>query len=259
MGDTSERDATIRRLIRWAAPQDAVRALLLTSTRAVPGAAVDALSDYDVILVARDIRPFAAERDWVADFGAVLVDHWNPIRPDPATGFAVAGNVVQYADGPKIDFTLWPVALLAQLACAPALPDELDGGYRILLDKDGTAARLRPPTYRAHIPAKPAAEEYQALVREFFNDAPYVAKYLWRGELLPAKWGLDHNITYLPTADARVAHGARSRLGGARPHPGQGPGAPPPGGPPRAARGYLRGGRARGELGGALRDASPLP
>ncbi len=197
MHDTPARDATIRRLVRWAAPQDAVRALLLTSTRAIPGAAVDARSDYDVILVARDIRPFAVERGWVADFGAVLVDHWNPIRRDPATGIAVAGNVVQYAEGPKIDFTLWPVALLAQHGCAPALPDELDGGYRILLDKDGAAAGLRPPTYRAHIPAKPAAAEYQALVREFFNDAPYVAKYLWRGELLPAKWCLDHHMKHV--------------------------------------------------------------
>jgi len=190
MGDTPARDATIRRLIRWAAPRDAVRALLLTSTRAVPGAAVDARSDYDVILVARDIRPFAADRGWVADFGAVLVAYRDPLAPDPDHGIAQAGHVVQYADGLKIDFRLWPIALVRAIAGAPALPPELDAGYRVLLDKDGLAARLRPPTYRAYIPARPAEETYLALVEEFFNDAPYAAKYLWRGELLPAKWYL---------------------------------------------------------------------
>jgi len=131
MGDTPERDATIRRLIRWAAPRDAVRALLLTSTRAVPGAAVDALSDYDVILVARDIRPFAADQGWVADFGAVLVTYRDPPAPDPDHGIAQAGHVVQYADGLKIDFRLWPVALARAIAGAPALPPELDAGRPI--------------------------------------------------------------------------------------------------------------------------------
>jgi aminoglycoside 6-adenylyltransferase len=29
------------------------------------------------------------------------------------------------------------------------------------------------------------------VLNNFFSDAPYVAKYLWRDELLPAKWCLD--------------------------------------------------------------------
>jgi aminoglycoside 6-adenylyltransferase len=37
------------------------------------------------------------------------------------------------------------------------------------------------------------------LINDFLSDAPYVAKYLWRDELLPAKWCLDVDMkhTYL--------------------------------------------------------------
>src|SRR5689334_11218722 len=82
----------------WARGRDAIRAVLLTSTRAVPGARVDALSDYDVILIVEDIRPFAEDRSWIADFGDVLVVYWDPVQPDPDFGFDYLGNVTQYAD-----------------------------------------------------------------------------------------------------------------------------------------------------------------
>jgi hypothetical protein len=40
--------------------------------------------------------------------------------------------------------------------------------------------------------ARPTAEAYRAVIDEFFNDALYVAKYLWRDDLLPAKYSLDN-------------------------------------------------------------------
>ena len=159
MGDTPARDATIRRLIRWAVPRDAVRALLLTSTRAVPGAAVDARSDYDVILVARDIRPFAADRGWVADFGAVLVAYRDPPAPDPDHGLAQAGNVVQYLDGRKRDFRLWPVALVRAIAGAPAQPPSATPGTPCCSTRTASpracARRPSAPTSRPAPPRRP--------------------------------------------------------------------------------------------------------
>ena len=197
MSDTPHVDGVIRRLVRWADRQAAVRAMLLTSTRAIPHAAVDAFSDYDVVLVVRDIHPFIADWDWLRDFGEVLVAYWDPVHPDPDHGLERVANVVQYADGLKIDFTLWPVALLERIARAPALPAELDAGYRVLADKDGLTAGLRPPTYAAYIPTPPDDATYQAVVNDFFVDAPYVAKCLLRDELLPAKWCLDYDMKHV--------------------------------------------------------------
>jgi hypothetical protein len=84
-------------LIQWATAHSPVRAVLLISTRAIPDALIDALSDYDVILGAQDIHPFVADRTWLNDFGDVLVVYWDPIRPDPVFGIERCSNVTQYA------------------------------------------------------------------------------------------------------------------------------------------------------------------
>jgi aminoglycoside 6-adenylyltransferase len=192
-----DQDEVIRRLVRWADGKDSVRAVLLTSTRARPGAPVDALSDYDVVLVVEDIRPFFGDRSWLEDFGEVLVAYWDPIYPEPDHGVDQTGNTVQYTDGLRIDFRIWPVALLRRIAVAPKLPDELDAGYSVLLDKDGLAAGLRPPTYRAYVPERPDEGAYLTWVNDFFSAAPVVAKHLLRDELFPAKWNLDYDMKHV--------------------------------------------------------------
>jgi len=186
----------VRRLIQWAEQQAPVRAMLLTSTRANPNAPVDALSDYDVVLVVQDIHPFFEDRTWLQDFGQVLVVYWDPINPAPGYGIEQVANVIQYADGLKIDFTLWPVELLRQIAQAPALPADLDVGYTVLVDKDHLTDGMQAPTYTAYVPAPPTDETFQTVVKDFFSDAPYVAKCLWRDELMPAKWCLDYDMKH---------------------------------------------------------------
>ena len=185
------------KLIQWAEQREPVRAMLLTSTRAVPNAAVDFLSDYDVILIVEDIHPFYEDRSWLDDFGEVLVVYWDPIFRDPEHSDERTANVTQYADGLKIDFTLWPVALFQKIVQAAALQAELDAGYRVLLDKDHLAQDMKPPTYQAYIPTRPTNEAYQVLINDFFTDVPYMGKCLLRGELLPAKWCLDYDMKHV--------------------------------------------------------------
>lgn len=185
------------RLIAWGERQPLVRAMLLTSTRAVPGATVDALSDYDVILIVSDARPFAEDRAWITDFGRPLVVYWDPVETTPEGTLEWTSNVVQYADGLKIDFTVWSVSWFQRIATAPNLDPELDAGYRVLLDKDGLTAALPAPTYAAYVPVQPTEQEFRAFVEEFFSDVPYVAKCLQRDELLPAKWCLDHDMKHV--------------------------------------------------------------
>ena len=178
-----------RRVVRWCGTQDLVRAAILTSTRAIVNAPRDRFSDLDVIFVLEDIRPLSEHREWLSDFGDVLAAWRDPAalkRDPPRTCW-----VTQYADGNKIDFTLWPVELLRAVLESPVLPDQLDVGYRVLLDKDGLTDGLAPASHRAHIPIRPSSCEFLALVEEFFLEATYVAKHLWRGDLMPAKFSLD--------------------------------------------------------------------
>jgi aminoglycoside 6-adenylyltransferase len=197
MAESKESDVVLQALVQWSEERDAVRAMLLTSTRAVPGGQVDALSDYDVILIVREVGPLVTDRGWIETFGEVLVAYWDPIAPDPDTGIPCSGNIVQYVDGHKIDFTLWPGAQLERIAGLTELPAELDAGYRVLLDKDGLTAGLAAPTYTGYQLSPPDEETYLTLVNDFFIGVPYVAKCLLRDEILPAKWCLDYDMRYV--------------------------------------------------------------
>lgn len=190
-------DDVIDKLIKWADQRDSIRAMLLTSTRAIPNASVDAFSDYDVVLIVKDIHPFYEDRAWLEDFGEVLVVYWDPIYPDPDHGNEKFGNVTQYTDGLKIDFTLLSVEWPKKVIEAAKLSAELDAGYRVLLDKDHLTEGMKSPTYTSYIPPRPTNEVYQKIVSDFFSDAPYVAKCLLRDELLPAKWCLDYDMRYV--------------------------------------------------------------
>jgi aminoglycoside 6-adenylyltransferase len=181
----------LARLTAWATDRPAIRAIILTSSRARPGGPVDLLSDYDIILAVTEVERFVREEAWLTEFGEPMA-RWGDesTRCDLTTYF----RSIIYTDGVKIDFTLWPDVLLERVAEQPALPEELDEGYRVLLDKDGRTAAWKPPTHQAYIPAKPTAAEYQAIVEEFWWTATYVAKSLWRDELVFARWVLDEDI-----------------------------------------------------------------
>jgi aminoglycoside 6-adenylyltransferase len=184
-------------LTRWGEQQSLVRAMLLTSSRAVPHAAVDVFSDYDVILALRDVHPFHESRAWLAAFGQVLVMYQDPL--ETRDGCLRSGNVVQFEDGLKIDFNLWQVELVQRVVAAAQLTDEFDAGYRVLLDKDHLTDGLKPPTYKAYIPKPPTEGRYAQVVENFFLDATYVAKLLWRDDLVAAKHlETDHNWTVKP-------------------------------------------------------------
>jgi aminoglycoside 6-adenylyltransferase len=184
------KEEIIASLIEWAESQPLVRAVLLTSSFAIPDAPVDIFSDYDVILALRDVHPFHEDRSWLEYFGTVLALYRDPLEPQD--GFLKSGNVTQYENGLKIDFTLWPVEILQNVAASPLLPPEFDAGYQVLLDKDHLTNGLKPPTYRAYIPKPPTENEYQETIEVFFLDATYVAKYLWRDDLVAAKFIMDN-------------------------------------------------------------------
>jgi aminoglycoside 6-adenylyltransferase len=191
-------------LLRWAEARPDVRVVLLTSTRARPGALLDRLSDYDVILVVDALAPFAHDRRWIEDFGDVLVAYWDPVDPEPTC----VSNVVEYVDVPKMDFTVYTCDWLQGIVAAATLPDELDAGYRVLYDPHTRTAGLKPPTGNAYVLARPTEAAFLTLVTDFLSSAPYVAKCLWRDELLPAKWCLDTDMKdghLRPLLELRIA------------------------------------------------------
>lgn len=188
MPETPDEAAVLARVVRWAEDQPLIRTVILESSRAVDHAPLDRFSDYDILLVVSDIRPFAESNDWQRFFGEPLVRFGDPVD---VLGIETYMRMVVYRDHTKIDFALWPVELLRRVVEQQISTDFLDRGYRVLLDKDGLAARLPAPTRTAHIPPKPIEQAYLALIEEFWWESTYVAKNLWRDDLVFARYNLD--------------------------------------------------------------------
>lgn len=187
----SEVPNPLEKLVAWGKAHPSIRAMILTSSRARPGGPVDLLSDYDLILAVTDVKQFGFDDVWISDYGQPMVRWGDQGEIHQLTTYF---RGVIYQDSVKIDYSIWPVDLLERIADAGALPDQLDVGYLVLLDKENQTAQWRPPSYRAHIPAKPTEAEYLALVEEFWWGTTYVAKSLWRDDLVFAKWCLDQDL-----------------------------------------------------------------
>lgn len=209
-------DSVMAELVAWGQSQPDIRAMILTSTRAIHEAPTDRFSDYDVILLTSDVAGRYTNREWLKTFGDVVIDWWDPLVPDPETGLPTTGNVVYYPGTRKIDFTLWPPeqATIVQKKLSP----ELDAGYRVMLDKDNLTTGWPTPSGRGYAISLPNHDEYYEAVNDFFIGVPYVITALLRGELLPAKWVLDYDMRYeylLPMLKwyAVTLHGPHIRIG----------------------------------------------
>lgn len=189
MSDSGEAE-----LIAWGESQPDVRAMVLTSSRAVEDGIVDQFSDYDVIVMTRDIQHQYNERSWLQAFGDVVIDWWDPLNVDSGSGLLTTGNIVYYTGTRKIDFTLWPTEMAKHVA--RYLPMELDAGYRVLLDKDGLTADWPHASGIGYRRQLPDYDRYLEAVNDFFIGVPYVITALLREELLPAKWVLDFDMRY---------------------------------------------------------------
>lgn len=173
-------------IVEWAERNELIRAVILEGSRATPDTVLDHFSDYDVAFVVTDLTPFVQHEEWEAWFGEPVI-HWGDRQLDD--GVERWMRLVVYGDGTRIDYCFWSISAFARITEQRPLPTILDSGYTVLLDKDGVAAGLPQPTYRAHVPVEPREDEFLILLDDFWLDAAYVAKSLLRRELLPAKYG----------------------------------------------------------------------
>ena len=160
-------------LVAWACSDDNVRAAILTGSRADPDRTTDFLSDYDVAAYVTDVELFRESDEWLDAFGRIMA-RW-PHRPRGTVRDDGITRLALFRDGVRIDFQILPVG---------ALPATIgDVGFRVLVDKDGLAERLSPLPASARAVARPTEDEYEMLVHEFWWNAHYVPKTLWRDEL----------------------------------------------------------------------------
>lgn len=167
-----------------------VRAVYLNGSRANPDAPRDMLQDYDIVFVVNDIQPFLEDRTWLDTFGELAILQ----EPDRSTLFPPCrtpgeayGFLMQFADGTRIDLSI-------EISKVTAEGYQSDPLTLSLLDKDGLLPPLPPPSDEMYHVQRPAAAQYRDCCNEFWWITLYVAKGLYRGELL---YALEHLNEYL--------------------------------------------------------------
>ena len=179
-------NTVIQKITEWAEGDENIRAILLTSSQ-VSGD-IDPLSDFDVELYVSDPTPFLGDPVWQEYLGEVMV---RLPTEDERSDDERFGRLVIHANGTKVDYSIYRHEALVEMVNTQRPHPLLDLGFRVLLDRDGFAARLPAPSYRAEIPERPTAQEFADTVEEFFWETSYVAKNLWRDELWPWKYSFE--------------------------------------------------------------------
>lgn len=169
-------------LITSTAEQDErIRAVILNGSRANPNAPKDPFQDFDVVYYVEDTAPFWHNLEWIKRFGELMIlqlpDEMGDSPASHEEGFAY---LMQFTDGNRIDLGIFPIAKLED-----RLQDSLS---RVLLDKDGLTKSIEPASEQGYLPRAPTAKAFSDCCNEFWWVCPYVAKGLWRGEIVYAKY-----------------------------------------------------------------------
>jgi aminoglycoside 6-adenylyltransferase len=179
----SEREM-LELIINTGRNDERVRAVIMNGSKVNPNAPKDFFQDYDVIYLVTEKESFLADPGWIKVFGELMILQLPDDMDDPPPGGKdYYGYLMQFADGNRIDLTLFPVSKLDQL--------KDDSLTLTLLDKDGILPNFPPPNDSGYIPKRPTAKAFFDCTNEFWWVSPYVAKGLWRHEIIYAKHMLD--------------------------------------------------------------------
>ncbi|MFZ5855622.1 MAG: aminoglycoside 6-adenylyltransferase [Chloroflexota bacterium] len=164
-----------------------IRAVVLNGSRANPNSRRDAFQDFDVACLVRDVHPYLRNSAIVRFFGdPMIVQLPEDMNRPLANGDSHYSYLMQFMDGNRIDLSFYP----------PSQWDRPTGDSLtvVLLDKDGLLANLPPSSEQDYLPKHPSNKAFQDCCNEFWWVSPYVAKGLWRGELIYAKSLLDDAV-----------------------------------------------------------------
>ena len=178
----------ILNLILDTAQQDErIRAVVLNGSRANPNAPRDFFQDFDVVFFVEDVAPFWKNLEWIQRFGELMILQMPEDMEDPPPDRD--GNFIylmQFMDGSRIDLGINPLDMIDEVVS--------DSLSIVLLDKDGRIPPLPPSNEGDYLPKPPTAKAFEDCCNEFWWTSISVAKGLWRGEILYARYFLDNIV-----------------------------------------------------------------
>jgi len=157
-----------------------IKAVVMNGSRTNPHVTRDLFQDYDIVYLVDNVTSFINDPEWIDVFGERLIlqtpETMTLVPPEGGRRFAY---LMLFADGNRIDLTLVPME-------EKELYLREDKLTRVLLDKEGVLPELPPPTDEDYHIKKPTAALFSDCCNEFWWVSTYVAKGLWRKEVLYA-------------------------------------------------------------------------
>jgi aminoglycoside 6-adenylyltransferase len=174
-------------ILKTAKEDDRIRAVILNGSRANPNAPKDIFQDYDIVYLVTEVVPFRSNYDWIKRFGELMILQTPEDVDDPSpVGDGSYTYLMQFADGNRIDLSICPVSQANKVT--------KDSQSILLLGKDGIVGTLPPPSDKDYLPRQPSEKQFADCCNEFWWVCPYVAKGLWRDEVIYAKHMLDNVV-----------------------------------------------------------------
>lgn len=171
-------------IVNTARCDERIRVVIMNGSRANPNAPRDRFQDFDIVYFVTDVTPFRYNFEWIDRFGERMIMQMPEDMQDPPPaadgGFSY---LMQFTDGNRIDLNICPLSELQERS--------RDSLSLLLLDKDGLLDPLPPPDETDYLPKPPTAKAFSDCCNEFWWICPYVAKGLWRKEIVYAKSMMD--------------------------------------------------------------------
>lgn len=194
----------LKNVLDWANGEDAIRAVVITGSRARGDDSVDEYSDLDAQIITRDITAYTSDDSWLDKLGEVWIRF--PLFNDAPY------RLVWFAGGHKVDFQFIQVDQLRTELESGVLSDEYQRGYIVALDKDGLYHNAPPSPRTFPSPPAPSANEVLATINEFWFEAIHVAQFIRRREFWVAKfrdWTMKEDLLKALEWHTRARSGGR--------------------------------------------------
>ncbi len=166
-------------ILNTAREDDRIRAVILNGSRANPEVVGDFFRDFDIVYIVTDVASFKETPAWIERFGELMILQLPDDMGDHPRSSDRYAYLMQFADGNRIDLTLYSVARIDEFA--------RDSLSVLLLDKDGIIEPFPPSNESDYLAKPPTQKSFSDCCNEFWWVSAYVAKGLWREEIIYAK------------------------------------------------------------------------
>jgi aminoglycoside 6-adenylyltransferase len=178
----------INLILKIAEQDERIRAVAMNGSRTNPNVPKDMFQDFDIVYLVNDMGSFIRDLNWVDVFGErMIMQTPEAMSLFPPTLGSRFSYLMQFTDGNRIDLQLVPLEE-KDVYCKE---DKLT---IILMDKDHNLPDIPAPTDEDYWVKRPSAQFFTDCCNEFWWVSTYVAKGLWRKEILFAN---DHLNNYV--------------------------------------------------------------